>query len=106
MSGILLAVFVVAFGFVTAAIITSVYGICFKVDEKVIISFETLQQAVLGIMFFMVSGPYLIFNNGVSLWKNGQIPTSFAGLCFAASLLWSFCLGILMIQLIMLTGIL
>lgn len=97
--------FIVAFGFVTGALVNYCGGLLNAEGRGFQISFDSASQIVAGFFICMFAGPYLTMEQGLAFWRNGRL--SGGVFCFAAliSLLWSFCSGIFVVQLLMVLGL-
>lgn len=98
--------FIVAFGFVLAAIIHNADRAIRGKEAGIILSFQNLRQFFFGFVFCMFVGPYLVLERGVTFWRFGGISFPIFLLSFAVALLWSFCSGIFVTQALMLSGVL
>ncbi len=96
---------VIASGFVTAAMLGSLAAAVGGDDRSFRITLETPSKTLATFVFCMFAGPYLIVGNALNFWKQGYIPASILAFCGFISIVWSFCSGILVLQLLSLSGI-
>lgn len=101
-----LAAFVIALGFVTAGLVyTADY--LFKGRIPAIVPH---QPGVFGLasafVFCMFSGPYIVLERGYWFWKSGSLSHALMATCLLISLLWSFCLGVFVAQILIGLGLL
>lgn len=96
---------VIASGFVTAAMLGSFMAAINGENTGIRITMETPTKAIATFVFFMFAGPYLVASNSLKFWRGGYIPGSVLAFCGFVSLLWSFCSGILVLQLLSLSGV-
>ena len=101
-----LVVFVIAFGFVAAALINQMYGIFSNNENGLKLSFETGPQIILGFLICMFAGPHLTMEYSLSFWKNGNLSNRIFCAAAIISVLWAFCSGILIVQFLYLIGLL
>lgn len=100
-----MAVFVIIFGFVTAALIASASAAYQRNDGSLVFSTETTVDTAKAFLLCMFVGPYLIAKNSLLLWVDSKL--SFYGLlgCLLVAMIWSFCLGIVSVQALVGLGI-
>ena len=96
---------VIASGFVTAAMLGSLVAAIDGDDRGIRITTETPAKAAATFVFCMFAGPYLVASKSLKFWRDGYIPGSILAFCGFISVLWSFCSGILVLQLLSLSGV-
>ena len=106
MTELTLTFFVIAFGFVTAAMIAISSSLFFGRVGRMVLSFEGTFSKLLSCLFFSLTGPYLLMSSGYSLWRKGSISKFLTATVVLITIFWSFCLGILIIQGLLTGGIL
>ena len=97
--------FIVAFGFVTAALLHSAELAIRGQRTGFTVSFENAGRFLLGFVYCMFVGPYIVLERGVIFWRRGGISSELLALSFLITVLWSFCSGIFVTQLLMVSGI-
>ena len=97
---------IVGFGFVTAAVVHNADQAIRGKTQGFAISFYSFRQFLFGFIFCMFVGPYVVLERGVTFWRYGGISSPVFAFCFLVALLWSFCSGILVTQVLMISGIL
>lgn len=102
----MLAIFVIVMGFVTAAVIATASAIFQNSDGSLNLSLDTPLEAVKGFVLCMFAGPYILAKNSALMWVSNRIELGTFSFCVLISCLWSFCLGIVTIQLFTGLGIL
>ena len=104
--GLTLAGFVIALGFATAGLVCSLDQLMRGRSAMLVPSTATYTGIAGAFLFCMFSGPYIVLERGLAHWRNGTAPASLFTLCLAISLLWSFCLGVLVAQFLIGIGVL
>ena len=99
-------VFVVAFGFVTAALVTFTLNIIGGHKEGYQISFDSKYQIATGFMVCMFAGPYLTIKNSLYFWRDGSLSNGVFMAAVFVCLLWSFFSGVLITKLLVTLGLL
>lgn len=97
--------FIVAFGFVTGALVNYLGGFLNEDGGSFRISFDTAPQILAGLFICMFAGPYLTIEKGVSFWRDGRLSNSIFCVAALISLLWSFCCGIFVVQMLWVLGL-
>lgn len=97
--------FIIAFGFVTGALVNYAGGISAEEGTGFRIRFETPAQVVSSFFICMLAGPYLTLEKSLSFWRQGQLSSGVFCAAAMVSLMWSFCSGIFIIQLLVLSGL-
>ncbi|MEM9332783.1 MAG: hypothetical protein AAGA53_15780 [Pseudomonadota bacterium] len=100
-----LVTFLIAFGFVTSALVYNANTAIKGRTSGFTVSFQSVSQFLFGFVFCMFVGPYLVLERGFTFWRFGGITFPIFLFCFGVALLWSFCSGIFVTQLLMITGI-
>jgi hypothetical protein len=101
----MLFIFVVVTGFVTAAIMTNLVSVLVGGKGNVSLSFSSVVTTLFSMLLLMVCGPYLVAGNGIAILRTpGDRPSTLMTMCFCMSLVWSFCLGLLTVQALLLMG--
>lgn len=73
--------------------------------DKLILPLDRPEAVIWSAFICSFAGPYLIVFHGLHFWRRSQLPLSGLLLCALVSLFWSFCCGILIVQLtFLLTG--
>ena len=103
---IALVSFIIAIGFVVSAIIHTVDRTIHGKNGGTTISFHSLRHFLFGFVFFMFVGPYVVLERGVTFWRFGGISFPVFAFSCAIALLWSFCSGIFVTQILMIAGVL
>ncbi len=97
--------FIIAFGFVTSALLSTA-ELAFRGQRTgFAVSFSNLGPFMAGFVFCMFAGPYVVLERSLTFWRLGGITIDILALCFTISLLWSFCSGIFITQLLMILGV-
>ena len=96
--------FVIAFGFVSSALIAMFFGI-FTGGGSFRISFRSISSVVSSFLICMFAGPYLALENGMRHWVSGNISTGLMLGAFVVAAVWSFCAGVFVVQLLAVLGI-
>lgn len=97
--------FIIAFGFVTGALVNYAGGMSAEEDSGFRIRFETPGQVVASFFICMLAGPYLTLEKGLVFWRNGRLSNGIFCAAALISLMWSFCSGIFIIQVLVLSGL-
>ena len=103
--GAVVACFVIALGFVTAGLIYSANTAVRRGPLEISIAGYGIASLMGSFLLCMVTGPYVVFERGVSFWREGAIPTTLLTACVVISLLWSFCLGVFVAQMLIGLGV-
>lgn len=101
-----LVAFLIAFGFVTSALVYNFHIAVMGKASGFVVSFYNFHQFLFGFVFCMFVGPYLVLEKGVTLWRFGGISLPILVFCCFVALLWSFCSGIFVTQVLMISGVL
>jgi len=99
------ACFAVAGGFVLSGIVTSVHAIAHGDGPRFRASFASFGQACWSIALSAFGGPVIVAANAWRLWRSSAIGApamAFAGILAGV---WSFCAGVLVLQLLALFGV-
>ena len=99
-----LMAFIVGFGFVTAALLHSMELALRGERAGFSVSFQNAGRFLAGFVYCMFVGPYIVFERGLAFWRVGGISAEVFALSFMVTLLWSFCSGIFVTQLLMAVG--
>lgn len=105
MTLVLVCSLVAGLGFVTAAIIGNLIAITANPPPGFNISMESPVKALATFMYCMFAGPYLVADNSLTFWRSGYITVPVFAICAALSGMWSFCSGILIVQVLALSGV-
>ena len=105
MNELSLIVFVVAFGFVTSALVTFLCNLIGGHEKGFQISFDSKGQIVAGFALCMFAGPYLTMKNTLCFWREGLLSYGILTMAFLVCLLWSFFSGVLVTQLLVAWGL-
>ena len=101
---VVVALFVIGLGFVSAALIYTANHIIRGQPAQLIIDSTDLFKIMGAFFFCMLVGPYLTAERGMTFWRQGRISSAIFGLCGMISLLWSFCAGVFVAQLLIAVG--
>ncbi len=97
--------FIVAFGFVTGALVNYAGGMFSDGEGGFKIRLETPGHIVGSFFVCMLAGPYLTAEKSLSFWKQGRLSNTLFCTATLISLMWSFCSGIFIIQMLVLLGL-
>lgn len=100
-----LALFVILAGFVTSAMTS--YGVALLEGREggYRLSFETISSILWGFIICLVAGPFLTMEASLEFWRKGLLSLPVFSAAVAITMLWSFCTGVFVIQLLVLTGL-
>lgn len=99
------AALVIGLGFVSAAILYTADHVIRGRPGLIMFGSPSGWQMIRMFFFCMFAGPYFTAERGLVFWSEGRIDTPILALCGLVSLLWSFCAGVFVAQLLMLIGI-
>ena len=102
---LMLAAFVIVFGFVTAGIIASASALYQNSDGSIQLSLETPMGMTKSFLLCMFVGPYVIAKNGLFLWGEQKIGLHIFSMCLLVAVIWSFCIGVVTIQMLVGLGL-
>ncbi len=105
MTKVLFGIFIVAAGFISAALLWNTRFLKSGSPENFDVKSEHPTGVLGKFVFCMFTGPYMIADNGLAIWKRGELRFSVFLLCLLLAVLWSFCSGIFVVQMLVLTGI-
>lgn len=96
------------FGFVGAGLAHAMHELSWGASAQIEKSPETSRQAVLdfgsvysagwSLVLLFIGGPLLVLSHGRDYWRRNLLPASGMVLCLFIAFLWSFFLGILIMQ--------
>jgi len=100
---IMLSGFIIGLGFVAAAFLYCAdYAIRGK-PAYLVLSSPNMLHVMGNFVFCMFAGPYVVAERGLEFWRSGRVPFGILIVCGIISLMWSFCSGVFVAQL--LTGL-
>ncbi len=99
---IITATFAVAFGFVTAALVFIISCMLSGKGNPHERANETVEGIVQFFFYIMFAGPYVVASSGVELWREAKLSNQSLAVCLLVSAAWSFCLGVIVVHLMML----
>lgn len=106
MDGFILVVFIIAFGFVAASLVNHICGVISNNENGLKVSFDTTTQIVSAFFICMLAGPVLTMEHSFAYWRHGNLSNKIFCAAALISVLWAFCSGILIVQLLYLSGLL
>ena len=94
-----------AIGFAAAGMICALLRLAIH-DENRIGAFRHLPLGVLlGFVISMFAGPWLVASLTFERWREGRLSRGLATIAPPLTLLWSFCAGVFVIELLMIIGL-
>ncbi|MEM7069425.1 MAG: hypothetical protein AAF478_11130 [Pseudomonadota bacterium] len=100
-----IVIFIIACGFVTAAVLQNAQLAIRKKKSGFKIPLHSVGMFLAGFVFSMFVGPYLVMERGITFWRLGGISDGMMSVCCLVALLWSFCSGVFVTQLLLLAGV-
>lgn len=100
--------FVAVFGFVAAGFLSALHRIVSpgeEADGAGTLKFGGAFETTWSIVVCTFAGPYLIVSNGIRFWQLDILATPVLFLCAGISLIWSFCSGVLLMEILIAFGI-
>ena len=105
MTGIELVIFVLAMGFVSSALLSAIHKTAGGHPNHFHLSLESPVSLVWSFFICMFAGPYIILTNAFRFWRERYLPDVIFLFCLLISGLWSFCSGVLVVQLLSVGGV-
>lgn len=109
-------VFVLAAGFVAAGLLNALHLVLQQqfhetVEEDVlnpglVLYFDTPGAIGWSMIVCVFAGPWLVLSQGIWFWKHDVLPTPVLGICGLLSLIWSFCSGVFIFEVVYAVGML
>ena len=104
-----LVLFVIACGFVSAGLLNAIHLMIQGPQEELppngmVLYFDTPGAIAWSMFICMFAGPYLVISHGLKLWTAGHLPSPVVGFCCLISLVWSFCSGVFIVEVIHAAG--
>lgn len=100
-----LAIFVVAAGFITSAMASYGAAMLGGKDGSFRVSFQTLASIIWGFFVCLFAGPYLTLETSMEFWRKGLLSGQVFTIAVVVTMVWSFCTGVFVIQLLAYSGI-
>lgn len=100
-----LVAFLIAFGFVTSALVYNADVAIRGKPAGIALSSYNIAHVLFGFVFCMFVGPYIVLERSFTFWRFGGISMPVLLICGLIALLWSFCSGVFVAQLLMISGI-
>ena len=105
MTKVLFGIFIVAAGFVSAALLWNTRFLKSGPFGNFSVKSEAPTGVLAKFVFCMFTGPYMIADNGLAIWRKGELRFSVFLICLLLAVLWSFCSGIFVVQMLVFTGV-
>lgn len=99
------AVFAIAGGFVLSGIVTSIHAIAHGDGVQFRASFASVGQGCWSVALSAFGGPVIVAANAWRLWRDSVIGAPAMALAGLIAGVWSFCAGVLVLQLLALAGV-
>ncbi len=106
MSGFAAIAFAVACGFTAAGLVTSLYQMTHSVNAGFRAIFDTPAQALWSLALCAFAGPWIMLSAALHVWRGGRLPVAWVGVAAAISAAWSFCSGVVIVQMALLAAML
>lgn len=100
-----IAAIVIGLGFVSAAFLYTADTALRGRPSYLVIQSPSLFKVAGTFFFCMFVGPYITAERGIVFWLEGKITNAMLAVCGVVSVLWSFCAGVFVAQLLMVTGL-
>lgn len=102
--GAILIILVLASGLTAAGLLSAMHRIVWPDEEgddgRLVLHFDTPGAILWSIIICCFAGPWLLVSKGLHFWRRDILPPAGAALCVVLALLWSFCSGIVVIEML------
>lgn len=106
MTGFTAIAFAVACGFTAAGLVTALYQMTHSAHAGFRALFGTPAQAFWSLALCTFAGPWIMLSAALHVWRGGKLPVAWVGVAAAISAAWSFCSGVVIVQLSLLAAML
>lgn len=100
-----IAAMVIALGFAAAGFTAALFRALHQQNAAFHAKFATLGQAFWSLLLCSFAGPFIILSGSLAHWRAGALPTPVFGAAALLCGVWSFCSGVVLVQLLLLAGI-
>jgi hypothetical protein len=97
--------FVAACGFAASGLLSSAHRVLSEVELGFRLDLKGPATILWSVFLCMFAGPYILVNLALPFWRAGRIPASGLAAVAAIAVVWSFCAGVLVVQLIAILGL-
>lgn len=106
MSLLAVTAYVIACGFTAAGLVAAAFRVAFGANPRFHARFDTFLAAGWSLLLCMFAGPFILVSAAISRWRRGRISAPVAAVATLTALVWSFCSGVVLVQLALLAGLL
>ncbi|MCB1459488.1 MAG: hypothetical protein KDJ48_09550 [Nitratireductor sp.] len=97
--------FVIAFGFTTAGLIAGIHSAATASAPSFRLYLHSPLAVAWSVAVCMFAGPWLVLSQGLRYFANGRLPVPAFGLLAGLSVVWSFCSGVFVVELLLLLNV-
>jgi len=105
MNGSLAIAFAMACGFTAAGFVASLYRVSQGGEAGFRALFTSPSQVLWSFLLCTFAGPWIILSAALRVWRVGRMPTAWLAFSAAVAATWSFCSGVVIVQLSLLAGL-
>ena len=104
MNGLQAIAFAIACGFTAAGFLASLYRIANNGEAGFRALFGTPSQILWSLLLCTFAGPWIILSASLRVWRLGRMPAPWLAFATALSAVWSFCSGVVIVQMSLLAA--
>ncbi len=104
MSALAATAYVIACGFTAAGFLVSLYRTAHVDQPAFHARFDTFASALWSLALCTFAGPWILVNAALGTWRMGRLPVALVAVAALVSVVWSFCSGVVLVQLAMLAS--
>ena len=101
----LLVAFAIGCGYSAAGVVASVHGLFDGGRIRFVAVFGSFGDAVWSVLLSALGGPYIVAGSALRSWRRRGISTTALAAAGLLCAVWSFCSGVLLLQMLALAGI-
>jgi hypothetical protein len=106
MTGFQAVAFAIACGFTAAGLLASLYRLANNGEAGFRALFDTPSQVLWSVLLCTFAGPWIILSASLHVWRRGRMPAPWLAFATALCAVWSFCSGVVIVQMSLLAAML